>query len=45
MFQTRLLVFARVDVVPLVNGVVAGFEATGVGGVGVNKVRRLGTED
>lgn len=40
MFQTRLLVFARTDVLPLITNVCGGFEATGVGGVGVNKVRQ-----
>lgn len=37
MFQTRLLVYARVDVVPQISDVTSGFEATGVGRVGLNK--------
>jgi hypothetical protein len=31
MFQTRLLVFARGDVVPAVSAIDTGFEATGIG--------------
>jgi hypothetical protein len=31
MFQTRLLLFARGDVLPAISAVDGGFEATGVG--------------
>jgi hypothetical protein len=31
MFQTRLLVFARADVVPSISHISSGFEATGIG--------------
>lgn len=31
MFQTRLLVFARADVVPSITHISSGFEATGIG--------------
>ncbi|KAI8463778.1 MAG: Endonuclease/exonuclease/phosphatase [Monoraphidium minutum] len=37
MFQTRLLVFARMDVIPYIQNVWAHFEATGLGRVGLNK--------
>ena len=31
MFQTRLLLFARADVVPSISHISSGFEATGIG--------------
>ncbi|GBF95749.1 inositol 5-phosphatase [Raphidocelis subcapitata] len=37
MFQTRILVYARMDVVPFITDVWTGFEATGIGRVGLNK--------
>ncbi|WIA30252.1 hypothetical protein OEZ86_000342 [Tetradesmus obliquus] len=37
MFQTRILLFARVDVVPYISSISAAFEATGIGHVGLNK--------
>jgi hypothetical protein len=31
MFQTRVLLFARVDVVPYISAITTAFEATGIG--------------
>jgi hypothetical protein len=31
MFQTRLLLFARMDVVPSISQLSSGYEATGIG--------------
>eukprot|EP00775_Hariotina_reticulata_P010857 gene10857-11011_t len=37
MFQTRILLFARMDVVPSISNLSSSFEATGIGRIGVNK--------